>query len=74
MPVLDWIGKAAVVTHHREVPYRLLEPVPELFCGETDSDNLIVQGDNSACAEGVVAALCRAGEMHLYRPAVQHRQ
>ncbi len=46
MPVLDWIGKAAVVTHHREVPYRLLEPVPELFCDEADSGNLIVQGDN----------------------------
>lgn len=46
MPVLDWIGKAAVVTHHREVPYRLLEPMPELFCGETDSGNLIVQGNN----------------------------
>ena len=24
MPVLDWIGKKAVVNHHREVPYRLL--------------------------------------------------
>jgi hypothetical protein len=23
MPTLDWIGKKAVVNHHREVPYRL---------------------------------------------------
>ena len=30
MPTLNWIGKAAVVKHHQEVPYRLLEPVPEL--------------------------------------------
>ncbi|MCB1808661.1 MAG: site-specific DNA-methyltransferase, partial [Candidatus Competibacteraceae bacterium] len=45
MPTLDWIGKAAVVKHHKEVPYRLLEPVPELCHGE-DSGNLIVQGDN----------------------------
>lgn len=30
MPVLDWIGKQAVVKHHRDVPYRLLESVPEL--------------------------------------------
>ncbi len=30
MPTLNWIGKAAVVKHHREVPFRLLEPVPEL--------------------------------------------
>ena len=59
MPVLNWIGKDAVVTHHKDVPYRLLEPVPELSCpplplagegrGEgasADSGNLIVQGDN----------------------------
>jgi hypothetical protein len=48
MPVLDWIGKAAVVRHHQDVPYRLLEPVPALSC-EPDgaaSGNLIVQGDN----------------------------
>jgi len=46
MPVLDWIGKSAVVKHHRDVPYRLLEAVPELSCGDVDSGNLIVQGDN----------------------------
>ena len=46
MPVLDWIGKQAVVSHHRDVPYRLLESVPELGCGDADSGNLIVQGDN----------------------------
>lgn len=46
MPTLNWIGKDAVVKHHRDVPYRLLEPVPELSCGDADSGNLIVQGDN----------------------------
>jgi len=46
MPVLDWIGKQAVVKHHRDVPYRLLEPVPELDCCDAGSGNLIVQGDN----------------------------
>lgn len=48
MPVLNWIGKPAVVTHHKDVPYRLLEPVAELSCN-ADGDgagNLIVQGDN----------------------------
>jgi len=25
MPTLDWIGKKAVVKHHKEVPYRLLD-------------------------------------------------
>ncbi|WP_281783907.1 site-specific DNA-methyltransferase [Sinimarinibacterium flocculans] len=46
MPTLNWIGKDAVVTHHKDVPFRLLEPVPALSCGEPDSGNLIVQGDN----------------------------
>lgn len=46
MPTLDWIGKDAVVKHHKDVPYRLLEPVAELSCGDTASGNLIVQGDN----------------------------
>ena len=46
MPTLNWIGKEAVVKHHKDVPFRLLEPVPELSCGAADSGNLIVQGDN----------------------------
>lgn len=48
MPTLDWIGKDAVVKHHKEVPFRLLEPVPELSHGtpEEQNGNLIVQGDN----------------------------
>jgi len=46
MPTLDWIGKDAVVKHHKEVPYRLLEPVAALSCGGGASGNLIVQGDN----------------------------
>ncbi len=39
MPTLNWIGKDAVVKHHKDVPSRLLEPVPELSCGTTDSGN-----------------------------------
>lgn len=46
MPTLNWIGKSAVEKHHKDVPYRLLEPVPELSCGDEQSGNLIVQGDN----------------------------
>ena len=26
MPTLNWIDKEAVVKHHQEVPFRLLEP------------------------------------------------
>ncbi len=54
MPTLNWIGKDAVVKHHKDVPFRLLEPVPEFSCpplpsgepGVMESGNLIVQGDN----------------------------
>ncbi|HMW18113.1 MAG TPA: site-specific DNA-methyltransferase [Accumulibacter sp.] len=46
MPTLNWIGKEAVVKHHQDVPFRLLEPVPDLSCGDAVSGNLIVQGDN----------------------------
>ena len=46
MPTLNWIGKEAVVKHHQQVPFRLLEPDPSLTCGPSDSGNLIVQGDN----------------------------
>jgi adenine-specific DNA-methyltransferase len=46
MPTLNWIGKDAVVKHHKEVPFRLLEPVASLSCGDTGSGNLIVEGDN----------------------------
>ena len=34
MPTLNWIGKDAVVRHHKDVPYRLLEPEAEP-CDET---------------------------------------
>jgi adenine-specific DNA-methyltransferase len=46
MPTLNWIGKDAVELHHKHVPFRLLEPVDTLSCGDKDSGNLIVQGDN----------------------------
>jgi DNA modification methylase len=47
VPTLNWLGKEAVVRHHTEVPYRLLEPVAELSCDEDSPDgNIIVQGDN----------------------------
>ena len=61
MPTLNWIGKDAVVKHHHDVPYRLLEPVSALSLPSPASkqsegesapaidpyqDNLIVQGDN----------------------------
>ncbi|MCC7085200.1 MAG: site-specific DNA-methyltransferase [Pirellulales bacterium] len=46
MPTLDWIGKAAVVHHHRKVGYHLLRCDRELSAGDADAGNLLVQGDN----------------------------
>jgi len=46
MPTLDWIGKKAVVNHHREVPYRLVHCDGEKSAGDPDAGNLLVQGDN----------------------------
>ena len=46
MPTLDWIGKQAVVNHHREVPYRLVHCDGELSAGDAEAGNLLVQGDN----------------------------
>lgn len=45
MPTLNWIGKDAVINHHKEVPLRLLKCNETLSVGD-DSGNLLVQGDN----------------------------
>ncbi len=33
MPTLDWIGKKAVLNHHRQVPYHLLKSDSTLSVG-----------------------------------------
>ena len=42
--------------------------------GDPGSGNLLVQGDNLLAPEGPVAVLRRPGQVHLYRPAFQHRR
>ena len=44
MPILNWIGKDAVVNHDKDVPFRLLKKKKSKSKG--DSENLIVEGDN----------------------------
>jgi adenine-specific DNA-methyltransferase len=46
MPSLNWIGKEAVVEHHKQVPFHLLRCDPDLSAGQPGSGNLLVQGDN----------------------------
>lgn len=45
MPVLNWIGKDAVVNHDKKVPFRLLKKVDSTSVGR-NSQNLIIHGDN----------------------------
>ncbi|MBX8814327.1 site-specific DNA-methyltransferase [Ochrobactrum sp. MR34] len=46
MPTLDWLGKKAVVKHHRDVPYRLIHCDKYKSYGDPNAGNLLVQGDN----------------------------
>jgi adenine-specific DNA-methyltransferase len=46
MPMLSWFNRDADLTRASLAPYRLLEPVPSLSCGEVDSPNMLIQGDN----------------------------
>lgn len=46
MPTLNWIGKDAVIRHHKDVPFRLLEADEKLSHGDGTEGNLIVEGDN----------------------------
>jgi hypothetical protein len=43
MPTLNWIGKDAVINHHKEVPFRPLNIRADLFFGDPESGNLLVQ-------------------------------
>src|SRR5438445_12786549 len=46
MPTLDWIGKQAVVNHHRDLPTRLLHCDSTLSFGDPEAGNLLIEGDN----------------------------
>jgi len=46
MPLLDWLNKQDAVRSVQKVPYRLLQAVPELAAGDTDSQNMLIEGDN----------------------------
>lgn len=46
MPVLNWLNRDEHLNIAERVPYRLLEEVPELGCGNPDTGSLLVQGIN----------------------------
>jgi adenine-specific DNA-methyltransferase len=55
MPILNWLGKEKVINHHRQVPYRILEPQYEY--GQSDSGNMLIHGDNLDALQIAFAAL-----------------
>lgn len=49
MPTLDWMGKDRVVDYYHQVPYRILERIPDkgvLDSYGSDCGNMIIHGDN----------------------------
>ena len=73
MPVLDWIGKKAVVKHHNEVPFHLLQSMPELNFGDSSAGNLVVQGDNLLVLKALLPYYAQQVKC-IYIDPVQYRQ
>lgn len=46
MPILHWLDREKDVKAAEDVPYRLLEAVPELSYGDPNAENMLIQGDN----------------------------
>lgn len=51
MPTLTWVGKAKVINHHHDVPFRVLNKQysfsqPANYTSHDRSDNRIIHGDN----------------------------
>lgn len=46
MPLLNWLTRDADLKLSSNAPYRLLEHVPALSIGDTDTENMLIQGDN----------------------------
>ena len=54
MPTLDWLNKGSALQTARQTPYRLLEHDPALSYGDTDTGNLLIQGDNLEALKALV--------------------
>ena len=54
MPILQWLDKDEAVTTAKKCKYRLLEEVPELSYGDSDNENLLIQGDNLEALKALI--------------------
>jgi len=46
MPTLNWLGKEEALKTAGQIPYRILKHNSELSYGDTNSQNMLIQGDN----------------------------
>ena len=46
MPILNWLTRDDDIRRTKQVPYRLLEEIPELSAGDANAGNMLIQGDN----------------------------
>jgi len=46
MPTLTWLTRGEDLKVSENIPYRLLEAVPELSAGDPDTQNMLIHGDN----------------------------
>jgi adenine-specific DNA-methyltransferase len=54
MPILQWLNKDQAVTTAKQCAYRLLEEVPELSYGDSNNENLLIQGDNLEALKALI--------------------
>lgn len=74
MPTLDWIGKKAVVNHHRDVPYRLIHCDKDKSVADPDAGSLLVQGDGFTGQRVVYAEGCKTSNHRLSAHGVTIKQ
>lgn len=46
MPILHWLSRSEDEKSSQKVPFRLLDPVPDLSAGDQNTDNMLIEGDN----------------------------
>lgn len=54
MPILQWLNKDEAVTAAKKSTYRLLKELPELSYGGSDTENMLIQGDNLEALKALI--------------------
>lgn len=54
MPTLEWANREDAVRAAARSPFRLLDHVPDLSIGDTNNENLLIQGDNLEALKAIM--------------------